>query len=343
MVLEQSPAGGAHARKGTTVTIVVGALAPQTTTTPTTTTTTTTTTPRRHAAGGGMTPRRHRRASDRPGAHGRRPRRRALLRARRLAVLRRRGPRRVCARPGTRSSGSRSGATALGTRREAAERAPGRLACSGSMSCSQCSTARLGRTGPCRGCWRRSMSHTWERAWQPRRCAWTRCCSRPAVGAPACPRSTTWGWRAALRTAPEQVLGEIAALGLPVFVKPRTWARRWESSKLPAGELAAALEQAFAHDELAIVEAMAPGIEVECGVLGLLLDGERRAGGDGRARQPGRAPTYPGRSCSPGEWYDYAAKYTHGGMALMIPARISDTARAAGPATRRRDIRAGRL
>jgi len=45
MVLEQSPAGGAHARKGATVTIVVGAAQPQTTSTPTTTTTTTTTPP----------------------------------------------------------------------------------------------------------------------------------------------------------------------------------------------------------------------------------------------------------------------------------------------------------
>ncbi len=49
VVLEQSPAGGARARKGSTVTIAVGTLAPQTTTTTTTSTppstTTTTTTP----------------------------------------------------------------------------------------------------------------------------------------------------------------------------------------------------------------------------------------------------------------------------------------------------------
>jgi beta-lactam-binding protein with PASTA domain/predicted Ser/Thr protein kinase len=49
VVLEQSPAAGAHARKGTTVTIAVGTLTPATTTTTTTTTTppttTTTTTP----------------------------------------------------------------------------------------------------------------------------------------------------------------------------------------------------------------------------------------------------------------------------------------------------------
>ncbi len=47
MVLKQSPAGGANARKGATVTITIGALAPTTTTTttPPPTTTTTTTTP----------------------------------------------------------------------------------------------------------------------------------------------------------------------------------------------------------------------------------------------------------------------------------------------------------
>jgi beta-lactam-binding protein with PASTA domain/predicted Ser/Thr protein kinase len=44
VVLGQSPAGGTKARKGTTVTIEVGELAPQTTSTPTTTTTTPTTT-----------------------------------------------------------------------------------------------------------------------------------------------------------------------------------------------------------------------------------------------------------------------------------------------------------
>jgi len=45
VVLEQSPAAGAHARKGATVTIEVGELAPQTTPTTTPTTTTPTTTP----------------------------------------------------------------------------------------------------------------------------------------------------------------------------------------------------------------------------------------------------------------------------------------------------------
>ena len=51
VVLEQAPAGGARARKGATVTIAVGKLAPQTTTTTTTPpATTTTTTPPAPAA-----------------------------------------------------------------------------------------------------------------------------------------------------------------------------------------------------------------------------------------------------------------------------------------------------
>ena len=52
-----------------------------------------------------------------------------------------------------------------------------------------------------------------------------------------------------------------------------------------------------------------------------------------------RASLNPGRSCSPpGEsgWYDYAAKYTPGGMQLMVPARISAAAREARPRAGRR-------
>ena len=36
----------------------------------------------------------------------------------------------------------------------------------------------------------------------------------------------------------------------------------------------------------------------------------------------------PGEIVFGGEWYDYAAKYTPGGMELVVPARISETARA---------------
>ena len=83
------------------------------------------------------------------------------------------------------------------------------------------------------------------------------------------------------------VAAEVAALGLPVFVKP---ARLGSSVGIvrvaEAGELAAALDQAFGHDPRVIVEAAAPGLEIECSVRGP-HDGRRgeRAGRDRRAAQ----------------------------------------------------------
>jgi D-alanine-D-alanine ligase len=124
------------------------------------------------------------------------------------------------------------------------------------------------------------------------------------------------------RAEPTRVLDEIAELGLPVFVKPAHLGSSVGIVRVAEASLVAeALEQAYAHDELAIVEAMALGIEVECGVLGLPL-AERAAGG-----APALA-SEPGEIVFPGEWYDYEAKYTPGGMELVVPARISDTARA---------------
>ena len=72
------------------------------------------------------------------------------------------------------------------------------------------------------------------------------------------------------------------------------------------------MRRAHEHDPLVIVEAMAPGIEVECSVLG---DGEPQA-------------SEPGEITYAGEFYDYEAKYTPGGMELVVPARISPAARA---------------
>ena len=71
------------------------------------------------------------------------------------------------------------------------------------------------------------------------------------------------------------------ALGLPVFVKP---ARLGSSVGIARASLwrratGRALETAFEHDPLAIVEAAARGIEVECSVIG---------NGDPIASEPGR-------------------------------------------------------
>jgi D-alanine-D-alanine ligase len=107
----------------------------------------------------------------------------------------------------------------------------------------------------------------------------------------------------------EQVLTEIAALGLPVFVKPAHLGSSVGIVKVQEpGALADALTGAFAHDGLAIVEAMSRGMEVECGVLDAFV-------------------SEPGEIAFPGDWYDYEAKYTPGGMELRIPAAISPSAR----------------
>jgi D-alanine-D-alanine ligase len=117
----------------------------------------------------------------------------------------------------------------------------------------------------------------------------------------------------------EEVLRDLADLGLPVFVKP---ARLGSSVGIvrvaDAAELPAALETAFAHDPLAIVEASAPGLEIECAVLG---------NDDPLASEPGEI-VLVGAAATDGGWYDYEAKYTPGGMELVVPARISATARA---------------
>jgi D-alanine-D-alanine ligase len=116
---------------------------------------------------------------------------------------------------------------------------------------------------------------------------------------------------------PEAVRAELAGLGLPVFVKPAHLGSSVGIAKVvEAGELDAALRGAFAHDEHAIVEAMAAGIEVECGVLGTLAH-ERAAGA------PAAIASQPGEIVVMGaDWYDYGAKYVEGGMELRVPAQL---------------------
>jgi D-alanine-D-alanine ligase len=122
--------------------------------------------------------------------------------------------------------------------------------------------------------------------------------------------------------APERTLAEmarIARLGLPVFVKPARLGSSVGIVKVSREEeLADALREAFSHDGLVIVEAMASGTEVECGVLGVLAE---RRDADGEA-----FVSEPGQIVFSGEFYDFDAKYTPGGMELRIPAPISETA-----------------
>jgi D-alanine-D-alanine ligase len=106
------------------------------------------------------------------------------------------------------------------------------------------------------------------------------------------------------------VLAELASLGLPVFVKPARLGSSVGISRVArVEELAPALQTAFAHDSLVIVEAAAHGLEVECSVIG---------NGSPIASQPGEITLSAGEE----GWYDYEAKYTPGGMELIVPARV---------------------
>jgi D-alanine-D-alanine ligase len=135
------------------------------------------------------------------------------------------------------------------------------------------------------------------------------------MGARGIPQVGYVGVRAeSYASGPAAELARIAGLGLPVFVKPAHLGSSVGIAKVAhAGEMAAALEQAFAHDELVIVEAAARGAEVECGVLGA-LPGDRAVA------------SLPGEILFDGEWYDYAAKYTPGAMRLRVPAAVSAAA-----------------
>jgi D-alanine-D-alanine ligase len=111
----------------------------------------------------------------------------------------------------------------------------------------------------------------------------------------------------------DAVLAELAALGLPLFVKPARLGSSVGIVRVAAAEeLSGALETAFAHDPLVIVEAAASGLEIECAVLG---------NDDAIASEPGEI-VLSGAAAGDGGWYDYEAKYTPGGMELVVPARI---------------------
>jgi D-alanine-D-alanine ligase len=115
-------------------------------------------------------------------------------------------------------------------------------------------------------------------------------------------------------SARERVLHSLSELGLPVFVKPARLGSSVGIGRVSsADQLTGALEAAFAHDPLVIVEAGAPGLELECSVIG---------NGEPVASQPGEIVLTAGD----GGWYDYDAKYTPGGMRLVLPARIGKRA-----------------
>jgi D-alanine-D-alanine ligase len=102
----------------------------------------------------------------------------------------------------------------------------------------------------------------------------------------------------------------VATMGLPVWVKPARLGSSVGISKVTSPErgLDEAVELARRHDPRVIVEAAGAGKEVECSVLG--------------NDEPLISPA--GEIVAHADWYDYEAKYSEGGMDLIVPAPIGE-------------------
>jgi D-alanine-D-alanine ligase len=100
--------------------------------------------------------------------------------------------------------------------------------------------------------------------------------------------------------------GPPTTFGPPAFVKPaRLGSSVGISKAVSEVDLDRAIELAFEHDPVVVIERLIEGMEVECSVLG---------NGDPDASMPGELVINS-------DWYDYEAKYTDGGMELVVPAR----------------------
>jgi D-alanine-D-alanine ligase len=109
----------------------------------------------------------------------------------------------------------------------------------------------------------------------------------------------------------ETELKALAELGLPVFVKPSSSGSSLGVARVSRPEdLGSALAQAFAFGPSAIVEAAAPGSEIECSVLGNDV----------------LVTSLPGEvvGASRSGWRDHEFKTSDGGVDLFVPARVPD-------------------
>jgi D-alanine-D-alanine ligase len=108
-----------------------------------------------------------------------------------------------------------------------------------------------------------------------------------------------------------------AAMPRPLWVKPSRLGSSVGISRVasPEAELDQAVELALAHDPRVIVEADAGGREVECSVIGNTGLGEHSSV---ETSLPGAIVTRAS------DWYDFEAKYSEGGMELVVPAPLDD-------------------
>ena len=105
---------------------------------------------------------------------------------------------------------------------------------------------------------------------------------------------------------------QVASMRLPVWVKPARLGSSVGITKVTSPErgLDEAVDVARGHDPRVIVEAHGHGREVECSVIG--------------NDEPRTSP--PGEIVAHSDWYDFDAKYTEGGMDLIVPAPIGGDA-----------------
>lgn len=111
---------------------------------------------------------------------------------------------------------------------------------------------------------------------------------------------------------PEAVAAAVAGLPRPWWVKAACGGSSLGMEPVQeAGELAGAIERCLAFDHRVIVEGAASGAEIECAVLG-------GPPGATRVSLPGQIVV------NTGGWYDHEAKYTPGGMDLLVPAPLPE-------------------
>lgn len=101
-----------------------------------------------------------------------------------------------------------------------------------------------------------------------------------------------------------------ASFGPPLWVKPSRLGSSVGISKVSSFDRALdeAVELAARHDPRVIVEASAEAREVECSVLG----------------NEDAETSLPGEIVAHADWYDYEAKYSEGGMELVVPAPFDE-------------------
>jgi D-alanine-D-alanine ligase len=117
------------------------------------------------------------------------------------------------------------------------------------------------------------------------------------------------------RSDRDGVLERLAPLGLPAFVKPARLGSSFGVTRVASAEqLRRALEVAFEHDELAVVEAALSGPEIQCSLIGneeLLVS------------EPGEMALAASKS----GWLDSQTKFTPGAFNLILPARVPEEVR----------------